>query len=345
MNRMTGKIRLAIAAVFASAALTVWGITITLTGDAGGSVSCTSNQVNVSDGAVSATVPTACIPTGGGGGGGTGPWTLTVARGGAGTGTVTGEPPGNNADDIDCGANCAAEFDNNVPVVLTATAGANSAFGSWIGCTSSNGATCNVTMNAAKAVTATFNPTGGGGGGGGSDPGAGTNPWINGSNYVHNRGALTELYVPRCVPSQYNNCRNGGQLSLYDTVVAGQVWAMRIPAGSGFASQPYLFGVERAESGETLNAYDFAVSSTPGDFNVINNCKLSGTGQVRVHNPAVYTPPFGVKSCPINPNTMYYLNVRPQAGSPGATQCGIGAANACRYRITLPGGFPYQAGQ
>ncbi|MBK8133911.1 MAG: hypothetical protein IPK48_14785 [Gammaproteobacteria bacterium] len=250
---------------------------------------------------------------------------------------MTSSPTG-----ISCGGDCSEVYTDGTSVFLTATVGANSAFGSWSGCTSSDGATCNVTMNAAKAVTAMFNSTGGGGG---SDPGAGTNPWINGSNYVHNRGALTELYVPRCVPSQYNNCRNGGQLSLYDTVVAGQVWAMRIPAGSGFASQPYLFGVERAESGETLNAYDFAVSSTPGDFNVINNCKLSGTGQVRVHNPAVYTPPFGVKSCPINPNTMYYLNVRPQAGSPGATQCGIGAANACRYRITLPGGFPYQAGQ
>lgn len=340
MNRMTGKIRLAIAAVFASAALTVWGITITLTGDAGGNVSCTSNQVSVSDGGVSATVPTACIPNGGGGG--TGPWALTVSRGGTGAGTVTGDPPGNNADDIDCGTNCTAQFDHNAPVVLTALADANSAFGNWSGCTSSNGATCNVTMNAAKTVTATFNPTGGGGG---SDPGAGTNPWINGSNYVHNRGALTELYVPRCVPSQYNNCRAGGQLSQYDTVVAGQVWAMRIPAGSGFTGQTYPFGVERAETGEILTSYDLAVSSTPGNFNVINNCKRSGTGQIRVHNPAVYTPPFGVQSCPINPNTMYYLNVRPQAGTTAATQCGIGAPNACRYRITLPGGFPYQAGQ
>ncbi|HEU4384319.1 MAG TPA: hypothetical protein VFR85_12580 [Anaeromyxobacteraceae bacterium] len=79
-------------------------------------------------------------------------YALTVAKGGTGTGTVTG---GGGA--ISCGATCNASFDSGTPVALTATPDATSTFGSWAGCDSVSGATCNVTMTASRTVTATFN--------------------------------------------------------------------------------------------------------------------------------------------------------------------------------------------
>lgn len=344
MNRITGKIRAALAtAVLAGAALTAWGININLT-DGTNSVNCTaaSGATIGANGDITATVASGCIPTGGGGT--TGPWTLGVSV----TGTGTGSTVSSDVGGISCGIGNTGTCSNNnisngTQVTLTANPAASTTF-AWGGACSGTTATCLLSMTNNKSVSVVFTSSGGGGGG---DPGAGTNPWINGSTYVHNRGALTELYVPRCVPSQYNNCRAGGQQSSYDTVVAGQVWAMRIPAGTGFASQTYTFELARAETGETLNSYDIAISANPGDFNVANNCKLSGSGQVKVHDPNVYTPGFGVKSCAITTNTMYYLNVRPQAGTAGATQCGTNpiSTNGCRYRILLPGGFPYQAGQ
>ncbi|MGE3297441.1 MAG: hypothetical protein AB7I68_08795 [Porticoccaceae bacterium] len=282
---------------------------------------CTDGTINVS-GAVTPVDASCSDP-------GSSSFTLTVTKAGGGTGTVTSSPGG-----INCGTDCGESYASNTQVTLSAAAGGSSTFAGWSGACTGTGS-CILNMTANLTATATFNTSGGGGG----DPGSGL--WINGSNYVHDRGTLTELYVPRCVPTQYNNCRAGGSQSLYDTVVAGQVWAMRIPVGAALGSTTYPFGVERAETGESLNAYDFAVSTVPGDFNVDSKCKKSGTGQVRLHKVG-YNPPFGVTSCQVNLNTLYYLNVRPQAGTPAATNCGIGSGNACRYRITLPTGFTYQ---
>ena len=87
-----------------STALTAWGVSIILTGDAGGTVSCTTSLVTVTDGNVTAVVPTACIP---GGTGGDPPppgsFTLSVSKTGTGSGTVTSSPSG-----INCGADCIA---------------------------------------------------------------------------------------------------------------------------------------------------------------------------------------------------------------------------------------------
>jgi len=336
-RKATPSTTLLAALLLAGTALTAGAVTFTLN-DGTASISCpaTGSATIAANGDISATVQSGCIPAGGGDPPPAGSFTLTVTKNGAGSGTVSSSPAGIT----NCAATCNASFPENTAVTLTAAVGNNSTFGSWSGCASTNGLTCSLTMNAAKSVTATFNASGGGGGG---DPGAGL--WINGSNYVHDRGSLTELYVPRCVPNQYNNCRAGGQQSQYDTLVAGQTWSMRIPTQTtGFGAQPYSFSVERAETGETLNAYDFAISATAGDFNVPNNCKRSGSGAINVHGQGFYTPPFGVSSCALTPGTRYYLNVRPQTGTGGATQCGQpGAGNACRYRIVMPGSanFPY----
>ncbi|MCU0619988.1 MAG: InlB B-repeat-containing protein [Gemmatimonadales bacterium] len=71
-----------------------------------------------------------------------------------GSGTVTSAPSG-----IDCGSTCQASFDAGTAVTLTATPGSNYAFAGWGGACSGTGA-CNVTMNGALSVTASFTPTG-----------------------------------------------------------------------------------------------------------------------------------------------------------------------------------------
>jgi CSLREA domain-containing protein len=91
-------------------------------------------------------------PSGGGGlgGGGVITYGLTVTKAGTGTGTVTSSPAG-----IDCGSICSASFSNGTLVTLTATPPTTSTFTSWSGaCTGTT--TCVVTMDAVKAVTATF---------------------------------------------------------------------------------------------------------------------------------------------------------------------------------------------
>lgn len=76
---------------------------------------------------------------------------ISVSKTGAGTGTVTSNPAG-----ISCGSSCTASFNTGSTVTLTAAAVSGSTFGGWSGCSSTSGTSCNVTMNAAQAVTATF---------------------------------------------------------------------------------------------------------------------------------------------------------------------------------------------
>ena len=76
--------------------------------------------------------------------------TLTVARAGSGSGTVQG--PG-----IACGADCTEVYPDGTNVSLLATPAGGSVFASWAGCDSVVGSQCNVTMNADRTVTATFN--------------------------------------------------------------------------------------------------------------------------------------------------------------------------------------------
>ena len=77
------------------------------------------------------------------------PLDVTVTGGGG--GTVTSSPSG-----INCGATCSASFTALTMVSLTPNAAPGATFRAWAGCDSVVGSTCNVTMNAAKNVTATF---------------------------------------------------------------------------------------------------------------------------------------------------------------------------------------------
>ena len=75
--------------------------------------------------------------------------TLTVQRNGTGAGDVT-------ATGIDCGADCSEAYAAGTTVTLTATAQGGSTFTGWTGCTPIDATRCQVTMSAARTVTATF---------------------------------------------------------------------------------------------------------------------------------------------------------------------------------------------
>jgi hypothetical protein len=77
-------------------------------------------------------------------------YTLTVTKAGTGTGIVTSSPAG-----INCGSDCSEAYNSGTVVTLTATADTSSTFAGWSGGCTGTG-TCAVTMDAAKAVTATF---------------------------------------------------------------------------------------------------------------------------------------------------------------------------------------------
>ena len=81
--------------------------------------------------------------------------TLSVAKSGSGSGTVTSSPAG-----INCGATCTASYPAGTVVTLSAAPAAGSTFAGWSGACSGTGA-CQVTMNAATLVTATFDLTAG----------------------------------------------------------------------------------------------------------------------------------------------------------------------------------------
>ncbi|MGN6587783.1 MAG: PKD domain-containing protein [Solirubrobacterales bacterium] len=113
---------------------------------------------------------------------GPGQFNLTVSKSGSGGGTVSSLPAG-----INCGLVCSHAFDEGTKVTLTATPATGSQFKGWGGACIGTGS-CEVTMSAARAVTASFEPattagggggtSGGGGGSGGSTPppGGGTPP-------------------------------------------------------------------------------------------------------------------------------------------------------------------------
>jgi endoglucanase len=75
---------------------------------------------------------------------------LSVSLSGTGSGTVTSSPAG-----IDCGSDCSESYASGTSVTLTASAMSGSTFVGWGGACSGTGG-CTVTMDADRAVTATF---------------------------------------------------------------------------------------------------------------------------------------------------------------------------------------------
>jgi peptidoglycan hydrolase-like protein with peptidoglycan-binding domain len=77
-------------------------------------------------------------------------YSLTVTKAGPGSGNITSTPSG-----IACGSTCSASFSSGTTVTLTAFA-TDGFFNGWSGGGCSGLGTCVVTMDAAKAITATF---------------------------------------------------------------------------------------------------------------------------------------------------------------------------------------------
>ncbi len=76
---------------------------------------------------------------------------LTINKLGLGSGIVSSSPVG-----IDCGTNCSFAFDKNSVVTLTPLADSGWFFNGWSGVCHGKSATCTVTMDKAKDVTASF---------------------------------------------------------------------------------------------------------------------------------------------------------------------------------------------
>ncbi|HXF61328.1 MAG TPA: trypsin-like serine protease [Caldilineaceae bacterium] len=76
---------------------------------------------------------------------------LNVSKAGNGSGTVTSAPAG-----VNCGGDCTEDYAHGSLVTLTASPAANSVLVGWSGACSGAAATCMLTMDAAKDVTATF---------------------------------------------------------------------------------------------------------------------------------------------------------------------------------------------
>jgi hypothetical protein len=76
---------------------------------------------------------------------------LSVAK--TGSGTVTGSPAG-----IECGTQCAHEYSAATAITLTATPARGYRLAGWSGCDGAAGATCTLTINSARSLSATFVP-------------------------------------------------------------------------------------------------------------------------------------------------------------------------------------------
>ena len=85
-------------------------------------------------------------------------FSLSVSKAGAGSGAVTSTPSG-----INCGTSCVANYGGNASVTLAAAPASGSMFMGWSGACTGTG-TCVLAMNQARAVTATFELSGGTGG-------------------------------------------------------------------------------------------------------------------------------------------------------------------------------------
>jgi hypothetical protein len=81
----------------------------------------------------------------------TGASILTVTKSGSGSGTVASLPAG-----IDCGSTCSASYTSGTLVTLTAQADTGSVLSGWIGCGSTSGNSCSITITADVTITAVF---------------------------------------------------------------------------------------------------------------------------------------------------------------------------------------------
>jgi hypothetical protein len=143
------------------------GNVVTSTNPTGGASAWTVTSVDSGNQLVAVSCPVASLCVAGDGDGnvvtpGTPPTptptpvtqTVTVARAGRGSGSVSSIPAG-----IACGSICSDSFTQGSIVTLTAHAASGSTFARWSGAGCSGTVTCQITLNASAAITATFDST------------------------------------------------------------------------------------------------------------------------------------------------------------------------------------------
>ena len=79
--------------------------------------------------------------------------TITITKLGSGAGLVSSSPVG-----VDCGPTCTSSFDAGTELTLTAEESPGSNFAGWSGDCAGTTATCHVTLDEARDVSATFTP-------------------------------------------------------------------------------------------------------------------------------------------------------------------------------------------
>ena len=121
-------------------ASTVWSVTLTNMAKGNNQIIVTASDTA---GNVSGNVTTTIVVNN--------TYNLSVTKAGTGSGMVISSPAG-----INCGSRCSAAYNNGTSVTLTASKNSDSFFAGWSGGGCSGTGTCKITMNADKAVTATF---------------------------------------------------------------------------------------------------------------------------------------------------------------------------------------------
>ncbi len=92
-----------------------------------------------------------CFSSSGGSGGSSFLLTVNFAPG-TGSGTINSTPAG-----LGCATACSGTFSAGSAISLTAAPNSGSTFGSWVGCDTVSGPTCNLVLNSNRVVTVTFN--------------------------------------------------------------------------------------------------------------------------------------------------------------------------------------------
>jgi hypothetical protein len=221
---------------------------------------------------------------------------LTVTDAGTGSGTVTSSPIG-----INCttggGTGCSANFNSGQQVTLTASAGTGSSFSGWTGACTGTGS-CVVTMNAAEAVTATFNTA--------------TTFALTVTDAGTGSGSVASVPSGINCPSTCSaNYASGTQVTLTATPASGSTFAGWSGACTGSGSCPVTMSAAESVTA-TFTATQFALTVTKAG---------SGTGTVT-------SAPAGIScgaTCNANFNSGSTVTLTAAAGS-GSTFAGWSGA-------------------
>jgi hypothetical protein len=209
-------------------------------------------------------------------------YNLSVSKSGTGSGVVT-----TAFGIINCGTKCSGDYSNDTIVTLTATPAAGSTFTGWSGDCVGTGV-CNVTMNAAKSVTATFSQ--------GSSPSC-TLTATPASIFVGDASLLTVSCNPAATAYSWSSNAGFGSSTSSGTV-------------SPSATATYtVTGSNAAGPGNTASA----TVTVQVDYNL--SVAKSGTGSGTVTSSSGNINCGSICNASINSGTLLTLTATPATGS------------------------------